>query len=769
MTIKDTPAPVSKGGKAPLFWPLLFWCLGLVLGRHLSGVSHIYLYAALPLLALACFVPRIRIWLLLLICLLAGIIRISYRSPQDAILLKTLRERDHITQNAQFHIRKKLADKAYELRLTRLANSNFKQDLLLYHEDSLRVGTHYSAIIELLPIQRDPVLELFPSRYTARAYIRSDLKSLGKEGQASLISQLRDWLNARLDRNAGDAAPIAKALLLSDQSAKKLYRDALTEGGMVHLIVVSGLHVWFIYGILMLLLRSWLPRKPAELIFMVLISGFAALNFWAAPISRSMIMILSVILARWMGRRVSSLQILSLSLFIITLAAPRQLFDLGLQLSFISVGVITLAVPRVSLWSVKRHPLSGWRMASDRLVNYLLLSFMVSVAILPVTLYYFGRATLNGVIGNVVGVPLVGMLLPLSLLVLVFSPQGLIGAGFNLAYRFGIWIFERWMLLCAALPFSLANAWIDLAQVLGLLLLILPFMIWAKRKQTPLWRLFVPMWGLGLALLVLMPLVHPNQGGIWLFNCGTADCALIVSPTGHSILVDSGPSKSSWEAERDPSKALDTDSWASRKLVPWLKRRGIKHLDELIITHTHADHSGGVPALVTSLPVKRVIITDETRSSELWKLWRAQGWFDDSKLLLISDTLSLDVARMKLSFLNPDRDWHPDSENDRSIVFRLDAKGKSFLFTGDIEAPSEAWLLARYPELLDVDYLKVPHHGSRSSNTEAFLKAVSPREAWISTAKRNRFDFPHPEALIHLRRHSSQVRQTSDGTIHLPL
>ncbi len=67
------------------------------------------------------------------------------------------------------------------------------------------MGTHYSAIVELLPIQRDPVLELFPSRYTARAYIRSDLKSLGKEGQASLISQLRDWLNARLDRNAGDA------------------------------------------------------------------------------------------------------------------------------------------------------------------------------------------------------------------------------------------------------------------------------------------------------------------------------------------------------------------------------------------------------------------------------------------------------------------------------------------------------------------------------------------------------------------------------------
>jgi hypothetical protein len=80
LTIKDTPAPDSKGGKAPLFWPLLFWCLGRFLGRNLTGGSNIYIFAVLPLLALACFVPRIRIWLLLLICLLAGIIRISYRS-----------------------------------------------------------------------------------------------------------------------------------------------------------------------------------------------------------------------------------------------------------------------------------------------------------------------------------------------------------------------------------------------------------------------------------------------------------------------------------------------------------------------------------------------------------------------------------------------------------------------------------------------------------------------------------------------------------------
>jgi len=573
----------------------------------------------------------------------------------------------------------------------------------------------------------------------------------------------------RLDTHAGSAAPIAKALLLSDQGAKKLYRDPLRDGGMIHLIVVSGLHVWFIYGMLMLLLRFLLPPRLAELFFILLITGFAALNYWAAPISRAMIMILTGIAARWLGRKVSSLQVLVLSLFIITLISPLQLFDLGLQLSFLSVGVILLALPRFSIWPPRYSPFTWWRTALDTILNYLLLSFMVSVAILPLTLYAFGTGSLNGVIGNLLGVPLIGILLPLSVLVLIFSPAGFLGAGFLAVYRFTVWLFEHWMLICASLPFHLASAWIDLGQALGLALLILPFYMWARKVRRPLWSLYIPLWSIGLLLLALLPLIKPERGGIWQFNCGTADCALIVTPGGHSILVDSGPSNASWEAERDPSKALDTNSWASRKLLPWLKRRGIKHLDDLIITHTHADHSGGVPALVTSLPIKRVIITDETRASELWQLWRAQGWFDDSKVLTISDTLSLALDKTRLQFLHPDRDWNTDSENDRSIVFRLDHKGKSVLFTGDIEAPSEAWLLARYPGLIDVDYLKVPHHGSRTSNSEAFLKAVSPREAWISTAKRNRFDFPHPEALIHLRRHSERILQTSEGSIHLPL
>ncbi|HAN41587.1 MAG TPA: DNA internalization-related competence protein ComEC/Rec2 [Candidatus Cloacimonas sp.] len=751
-----------QGSKAPLFWPLLFWCLGLYFGRNLPDGGWLLLAVASAFTLLAIFLPRLRLWLLLLSVMLAGTVRISTRSPQELILENTIAERGRIVQTATFEVRKEFSNHSYEITLKELAGAKFKLPLLLYHPQKLDVDSHYRAVLKLEKLKQDPILDFFPSRYKSRATVDHALEKIDDSARPNYIGKLRSRLDARIEKHAGDWAPIAKALLLSDQTAKGQYSDTLRRGGMTHLIVVSGLHVLFLYSLLMLLFRSFLPHKAAELLIIIACLGFAALNYWSAPVTRAVLMITIGILARWLGRKVSALQVLSICLWVITLAAPQQLFDAGLQLSFLCVGILSLALPKIQLWSEKRGRISLLQRAVTGAANYLLLNVMVSIAILPLTLYHFGSGSLNGVVGNLLGVPLMSLILPLSILMLVGPSSSLITQAFVSSYKLAVWLFERWMLIAAGLPFHVEDFWLDLLPALGLALFLLPFYIWIKSRKKPNWGLYIPMWLIALTLIIVPPFFAADKTGIWVFNCGTADCSLIITPDKHSILVDTGQGSKMWDA-----KGSDThNSWAARKLIPLLKKKNIKRIDSLILTHTDADHAGGIPALATSLPIGRLIITDETYESDLWAHWQSQGWFSDSEILLITDTLSIHQGKTRLKFLHPDKDYVGTSENNRSIVFRLDVKDKSYLFTGDIEAKDERWLISRYPEEIDTDYLKVPHHGSKSSSTDEFIYHVSPIEAWISVGIPNRYKFPHASTIQTLQKYDAEIKITNDGTVY---
>ena len=752
----------SQGSKAPLFWPLLFWCLGLYFGRSLPDQGLILLGVASALTLLAIFLPRLRLWLLLLSVMLAGVIRISTKSPQEIILENTISQRGRIVQSATFKVKREFSNNSYEIELKELAGAKFKMLMLLYHPQKLEVGSEYSAALKLEKLRRDPILDFFPTRYKSRAMIDHALEKKEDRARPNYIGKLRSRLDERIQRHAGDWAPIAKALLLSDQTAKGQYRDTLRRGGMLHLIVVSGLHVWFLYSLLMLLFRSFLPHKAAELLIIIASLAFAALNYWSAPVTRAVLMITIGILARWLGRKVSALQVLSICLWVITLAAPQQLFDAGLQLSFLCVGILSLALPQIQIWNEKRGRISLIHKAVTALVNYLLLNLMVSIAILPLTFYHFGSGSLNGLVGNLLGVPLMAFILPLSILMLVGSPSNFITRGFASSYHFAVWLFERWMILAAKLPFNVDDFWLDLLPALGLALFLTPFYIWIKKPKKPNWGVFIPMWLLALAMIILPPFFGIDKTGIWVFNCGTADCSLIITPDKHSILVDTGQGSKMWDAKGSNAHS----SWAARKLIPWLKRNNIKRIDSLILTHTDADHSGGIPALASNLPIGRLIITDETYESDLWAHWQSQGWFSDSEIFLITDTLSIFQGKTRLKFLHPDKDYIGSSENNRSIVFRLDVKDKSYLFTGDIEAKDERWLISRYPEEIDTDYLKVPHHGSKSSSTDEFIYHVSPVEAWISVGIPNRYKFPHASTIQTLQKYDAEIKITNDGTVY---
>ncbi len=740
---------------SPLVFPVLLWCLGIGMARYAALPFWLALLLAGAGIAGAILGRNLRGYFLLLFCFSLGALRYDAEQKPSRLDLVFSRQ-DHIQQPAEFLATKLLSPGAnlYEIRLQKLAGMQLRETLLLFSESELKPGQAYSALLEILPGKQDPVLDTFPARH--RAYIRQSLKPLDSAPRFFPIAQWRASLLANLDAKLGGLSGFAKALLFSDVEGKGDYSAELRRSGMTHLIVVSGLHIWFIYGMCMIVLNALLPRRASEIAFLVLITFYAALNHWSPSVLRSILMIGLFIVARWRSLPLSGAQLLALSLLLITLASPSQLFHVGLQLSYLSVGVILLALPHI-VWIREKHlPRELLRLRLCKLLDLLLLNLAVGLAIMPLTLYYFGSASLNGIVGNLLGIPLTGVLLALSFIILLLPGGKLLSASFAGSYALVLELFETWMAAVAKLPFYVGNTWLSGLQLLGCAILVLLGLSMLRRLKVS-WR-NLPAAMLGLALLFLPIALREQKGGIYVFDCGTADCILVNLAGGTRLLVDSGPLQHGAQ-----------QSWAARKLLPWLKRKQPGTLDWMVLTHLDADHSGGFPDVAAAWKPRHLIVSDEILRDPKWLEWRQDGLLEGITIHAVRDTATFQLAEARLKFLHPDRDFVPENSNAGSLLFRLDHLGKRYLFTGDVDIAAEQYLLDKYPAELKADFLKAGHHGSSSSSSREFVRAVQPREVWITASERNRWGFPHPEALAAFRLYASSIRSTAGGTIHIPL
>ncbi len=704
---------------------------------------------------LLCIRPSVlRSYFLLLLCLSLGGLRWQ-TSQQVSELDKLLQKQNHIQQEAIFHIRQMLSRESnlYEVHLEQLAESKMRESLLLFSENELTPGSTYSAVLEIIPGKKDKVLDTYPTRPISN--IRGDAKELTSAKRLFSIANWRVRILAALDSRLGKGAPFAKALLFSDTDAKGDYKDQLRRSGMTHLIVVSGLHIWFIYGMCMILLNALLPRRTAELVFLILITFYAALNFWSPSVLRSVLMIGLFIVARWRSIPLGGAQMLALSLLIITVVSPEQLFDIGLQLSYLCIGVIMLALPRIVWIKENSLPSDIFRIKLNALFDLLLMNVAVGFAILPITLFYFGTASLNGIIGNLLGIPLTGALLGLGFIVLLLPGGNLFNAAFAASYSFVLQVFEKWMESVARLPLYLENTWLSPMQLIGSILVVLVILYMLKQlKFSPK---YLPVAGLGIALLFLSAIWVKEGRGIYVFDSGTADCILVRLDDGKNIMVDTGPFYHN-----------ATRSWAARKLLPWLSKKNIKEIDWLVLSHLDSDHSGGLPDIAKTLRIRHIIVSDEVLQDARWSKIRSAGLFKNTTVHCVRDTVSFQLAEARMKFLHPDRSYFSESSNGSSLLFRLDVEGKRYIFAGDADIEAEEHLVENYQQELKANYLKAGHHGSESSNSREFVRAVQPEEVWITASRRNRYDFPHPEAMASFRLYAHSIRSTAEGTIYVP-
>jgi competence protein ComEC len=731
--------------------PVIFWVAGIIVGRWLQLPSAGIVAFAMGLLCAAILLKNLRSILILMLFFSFGALRYEAGRSRPSELIDILQRRNEIQQMIRYRIDTKLADNVYQASVQEIAGIDIEEKVLLYYHSELKIGHIYSSLSMLEPSFSDPLLDIYPQRF--RAILRPVLPPQEQDSEQKLdpVSRLRKLLQDRLDEHLGIYSPIAKALLLSDTGFKREHRVELSRAGITHLIVVSGLHVMMLSLIIMVILRLFIPMRLAELLFMLFLLFFAALNNWAPPILRAMLMLDLLVLARWMSRRLAAAQNLSVSLFIITMINPAELFQLGLQLSYLSVALIVFALPHI------RH---GAKTVIGKttgiLANYLLISFVVGLGIAPLTLYYFGSASLNGIIANLLGLPLMTMLLVLSIIVPIL-PLGI----FVTAFQGFADLWQYWLDFCAGLPLFLEAYWLSLAQALALGCGIFLFILLIKGRFRLFFRALIPL-AAAIAILLLLPVSHKDE--VIFFNAGVADCSLIFDDMGNSMMIDTGGIPGS-RAETDLSIEATDESWMKNKLLVWLARNRIRRLDYLMITHLHTDHAGGMTGVLSSLDVGNLIISEHGLDSPIWENLQTQLKLEDTNIICVKDSTSIAFGNRRLKILHPDSRYTDTDINNQSIVCRYDTDELSFLFTGDIEKEAEAWLVDHYPEELKADILKVAHHGSRGSSSAVFLDAVKPIEAVFLCSKRNVYGFPHQEVISRLNSLGTRLRFSYNGSI----
>ncbi len=241
------------------------------------------------------------------------------------------------------------------------------------------------------------------------------------------------------------------------------------------------------------------------------------------------------------------------------------------------------------------------------------------------------------------------------------------------------------------------------------------------------------------------PTVTSGTVEIHMIDVGQGDSILIKTPEAN-MLFDAGDNKSEHE----------------EAIKAYLDAEGVQHIDYVIFTHHDADHIGGADMVLSTYSIGEVIMKPYTYSSEtkVYKDMMAEIEKKDIKVTNPSDGDTFSVGELQAKVLGPTKDFK--DKNEDSIVMRLDYGENSILMTGDAEHKSEAEILKKYgAAALDVDVLKVGHHGSDTSTSDAFLAAVTPEISIISSnPKGNNFGHPKPVTIEKLTAAGSTIYRT---------
>lgn len=583
------------------------------------------------------------------------------------------------------------------------------------------------------------------------------------------IVTARQYVRRQVTRYVAHAAgrAVLRALLLGDRSRiSDAQRDRFSTTGLMHLLAVSGLHVFLVGMVLYTLLRPLLMRfalrwravETGRAVFTIVVLGFYMLLTGARPsVVRAVVMASLFIGGIVFQRSAHSLNTLGVAAVVLLAVRPPALFDVGFQLSMAAVAGIVTLNPRFLEMVPERFRRTQ---VEDWVVSTGTVSAAAILGTAPVLLYHFGWVSVAGLLLNTVGIPCTGLALSAAIAMVVFGGFWTVaGVAFGGAAdlcvqallatsRYGAEWFS-W----AGIRMETPEPWLIGALVAGLVAIAQ----WPRPRLR--WR------GVIVALLLVVVSVWGNAIGqgsaptldLVFFDVGHGDAALLATPGGQHVLVDAGP--------RSPSGGT-----GEFVVLPYLEQRGIDHLDAVVVTHPDGDHLGGVPAILKGVSVGRVIHSGQATGSDVYAESRRvmEQLGIANRAVQRGDTLAVD-AGIRIQVVGPSArplERGVDGENNRSVVLHVAYGTADFLLTGDVEAAGERDLVRTYGDQLASRVVKIPHHGSSTSSTRPFVRAAvdtsSGTYAVVSVGQDDRYGMPSERVLSRWERSGTRVLSTAD-------
>jgi competence protein ComEC len=553
----------------------------------------------------------------------------------------------------------------------------------------------------------------------AVGYVRDDPSSHRQAAAFLCLDRLRASLSSDIQARVQDAhdAALLRAFTVGDTSGLSANDwNVARANGISHLIAISGFHVGVaaVFGVWLAGLLYWLwpplalrwPRIQAQAMAALLLAfAYAGLAGFGMPTVRTVLMIAAVALARCSRRANAAMHALALAMIALLAVDPLAVLEAGFWLSFVGVGFLILCLP------------SQGRGIAAFLRELTLGQLVMTIALLPLTLWFFGEASLVGALSNLMAVPFVSFVIVpcalIGMLLLLVAPPLATPA----LWLAGKLAHAQWWLLEQTATWPGAHWFLPAVQPWALGLAMLGA-VWLFMPRGVLLRAL----GALLLLPLLWPVRHPPDTGAfqaWVLDVGQG-LSVIVRTAHHALVYDAG---ARYPSEFDLGEAV---------VIPSLHALGIDRLDVLMVSHADNDHAGGAPAVAAAFPMARRYGGEPARMSlPVEQCLAGQQWEWD---------------QVRFRVLSPAKPEEAASDNDRSCVVLVEGHGGRLLLTGDIASdiePRVATALGPGPRPV----LQVPHHGSRTSSSAAFIAAVRPELAIVSAGWRNRFGHPRPEVL----------------------